>query len=167
MISLVVPTYNERRNIAELVERASIALQAAGESFELILVDDNSPDGTAEEVRKLQADRPWLRLVVRQDERDLSTAVLTGWHAACGEILGCMDADLQHPPEVLPELFARLRVADADLVIASRGVEQGGVSEWKIHRRIVSWTATLLSWLILSRKGRAVPCGILCRASFS
>jgi len=67
-----------------------------------------------------------------------------------------MDADLQHPPEVLPELFARLRAADADLVIASRGAEHGGVSEWKLRRRIVSWTATLLARLLLPGKVRAV-----------
>jgi len=152
MISLVIPTYNERRNVAELVERAAVALQVTGEPYELILVDDNSPDGTAEAIRELQAARSWLRLIVRRDERDLSTAVLTGWSAARGEILGCMDGDLQHPPEVLPELFARLRTGDADLVIASRGVEHSGVSEWKVRRRIVSWTATLLAFL--SRKTR-------------
>jgi dolichol-phosphate mannosyltransferase len=156
MISLVVPTYNERQNIASLVERASTALQVTGAPFELILVDDNSPDGTAEEVRVLQADRPWLRLVVRQNERDLSTAVLAGWQAARGKILGCMDADLQHPPEVLAELFERLRSADADLVVASRAVEHGGVSESTFRRRIISWTATLLARLLLPRNVRAV-----------
>ena len=154
MISLIVPTYNERPNVAELVERASAALQLTGEPFELIVVDDNSPDGTSEKIGELQVRRPWLHVIVRRNERDLSTAVLTGWRAAHGEILGCMDADLQHPPEVLPELCARLRAAD--LVIASRGAEHGGVSEWKLHRRIVSWTATLLARLLLSGEGRTV-----------
>jgi len=129
-------------------------LRVTGEPFEIILVDDNSPDGTAEKIGELQLGRSWLHLIVRRNERDLSTAVLTGWHAARGEILGCMDADLQHPPEVLPQLFMRLRAAD--LVIASRGVEHGGVSEWKLHRRIVSWTATLLARLLLSGEGRTV-----------
>lgn len=156
MISLVVPTYNERENVARLVERAGVALGTTGEAFELILVDDNSLDGTAEEIRQLQAGLPWLRLVVRQNERDLSTAVLAGWRAARGEILGCMDGDLQHPPELLPKLAERLRQTNADLVVASRAVEHGGVSEWKFRRRIISWTATLLARLLLPGKVRSV-----------
>src|ERR1700732_874712 len=100
MISIIVPAYNERGNIEPLVERAGGALAASGESYELIIVDDNSPDGTADVVRGLQASRPWLRLVVRTEDRGLSSAVIAGWDAANGDILGCMDADLQHPPEV-------------------------------------------------------------------
>ena len=156
MISLVIPTYNERQNVSELAKRATIALQKTAEPFELIFVDDNSPDGTADVIRELQAERPWIRLIVRENKRDLSTAVLTGWDAARGEILGCIDADLQHPPEVLPELFSRLRTGDADLVIASRAVQQGGVSEWKLHRRIISWVATLLARLFLPKKATLV-----------
>jgi dolichol-phosphate mannosyltransferase len=156
MISLVVPTYNERENMVRLVERAGAALQAAGEPFELIIVDDASPDGTAAEVRRLQEGRPWLRLVQREDQRDLSAAVLAGWRAAQGEILGCMDGDLQHPPELLPSLVQHLRENRADIVVASRAVERGGVSEWKFRRRIISWTATLLARLLLPGKVNAV-----------
>jgi glycosyl transferase family 2 len=109
MISLVVPTYKERQNIPQLVQRVQTTLTAVGQEFELIVVDDDSPDGTAEEVRGLQAGRPWLRLLARENERDLSTAVVAGWRIACGEVLGCMDGDLQHPPEVLPRLLERMR----------------------------------------------------------
>src|ERR1700733_6662202 len=101
MISLVVPTDNERGNIAALVERTGEALGSTREPFELIIVDDNSPDGTADAVRALQSIRPWLRLLVRTKARGLSTAVMAGWDIAHGDVLGCMDADLQHPPEVL------------------------------------------------------------------
>ncbi|HTQ87570.1 MAG TPA: glycosyltransferase, partial [Candidatus Solibacter sp.] len=74
MISLVVPTYNERANIARLVERTGAALGQCGEDYELIIVDDGSPDGTGDEVRRLAAEgRPWLRVLVREYERDLST----------------------------------------------------------------------------------------------
>jgi dolichol-phosphate mannosyltransferase len=147
MISVVVPTYNESGNIEALIERASASLSASGEPYELIIVDDNSPDGTAEKVRSLQTDRPWLRLTVRTEERGLSTAVMAGWRVAKGDVLGCMDADLQHPPEVLAKLVSTLRTSGADIVVASRHVAGGGVSEWSFTRRFVSWTASLLATL--------------------
>jgi dolichol-phosphate mannosyltransferase len=156
VISLVVPTYNERQNIEQLVERTGKALAAAGEPFELIIVDDSSPDGTASEVRRLQADRPWLKLLVRVDERDLSTAVLAGWKMAQGEIFGVMDGDLQHPPEVLLKLIAPLRDASGEIAVASRNVEHGSVSDWKFRRKIISWTATLLAVVLLPAKIRRV-----------
>lgn len=156
MLSLVVPTYNERQNIEKLVERAGQTLAATGEPYELIIVDDNSPDGTAGEVRRLQADRPWLKLVVRVNERDLSTAVLAGWKTAQGEILGVMDGDLQHPPENLLKLLEAIRNGSGEIAIASRYVAHGGVSEWKFRRRIISWTATLMAAVLLPEKIRRV-----------
>ncbi len=156
MISLVVPTYKERQNIAKLVERAGAGLAAAREPYELIIVDDNSPDGTADEVRRLQATRPWLQLIVRVNEKDLSTAVMAGWKAAQGDLLGCMDGDLQHPPEDVARLVERVRNSDAEIAVASRYTEQGGVSDWKFRRRIISWTATLLAAVVLPSKIRRV-----------
>jgi dolichol-phosphate mannosyltransferase len=149
VISLVVPTYNERPNIETLVERSGTALASTREAFELIIVDDNSPDGTADAVRGLQATRPWLKLLVRENARDLSTAVVAGWRIALGDVLGCMDADLQHPPEVLQRLVKRLRTSGADIVIASRNVRGGGVSDWSLARRLVSWISTLLAAFVL------------------
>jgi dolichol-phosphate mannosyltransferase len=147
MISIVVPAYNERGNIESLVERAGAALAASGASYELIIVDDNSPDGTAEVVGELQRNRPWLHLIVRTKERGLSSAVIAGWNAARGEVLGCMDADLQHPPEVLTELVQVMQVSGADVVVGSRNARGGGVSDWSLSRRFVSWTATVLATL--------------------
>jgi dolichol-phosphate mannosyltransferase len=149
MISLVVPAYNERGNIDALVERTGKALASTGEPFELIIVDDNSPDGTADAVRALQAGRPWLELIVRTEDRGLSTAVMAGWNKARGDVLGCMDADLQHPPEVLSKLVEALQTSDTDVVVASRHVRGGGVSDWSMARRFVSWTATVLATVIL------------------
>lgn len=150
MISLVVPTYKERANIARLVERTGAALALCGEEYELIIVDDGSPDGTGDEVLRLAAEgRPWLRLHVRKYERDLSTAVVAGWRIARGDVLGCMDADLQHPPELLPRMLGELRGANADVVVGSRHVAGGGVSQWSLWRRFVSWTATLMAAGIL------------------
>lgn len=149
VISLVVPSYNERLNMAQLVERTGRALRETGEEFELIIVDDHSPDGTPDEVRRLQAAHPWLRLLVRENERDLSTAVIAGWRMARGDVLGCMDADLQQPPELIPRLFERMRETDAEIVVASRHVPGGGVSDWSLVRRFISWTATLMATFIL------------------
>ncbi len=119
MISLVIPTYNERLNMEPLLDRAAAALAATGQEFEILVVDDSSPDGTAAEVRRLQrAGRRWLRLICRP--RDLSTAVVTGWREARGDLLACMDADFQHPPEALGALVMRQLETGADLVIASR-----------------------------------------------
>ncbi|MGH9453817.1 MAG: glycosyltransferase, partial [Terriglobia bacterium] len=149
MISLVVPTYNERANVVELVERTGTALAACSSHYELIIVDDASHDGTGEEVRRLQEGRPWLKLLERQNERDLSTAVVAGWRIAQGDIVGCMDADLQHPPELLPMLFRRLQKTGAAITVASRHVAGGGVSQWSLVRRFISWTATLMATFVL------------------
>jgi dolichol-phosphate mannosyltransferase len=149
MISVVVPTYKERANIEKLVERTGAALASSGEDYELIIVDDGSPDGTGDEVLRLAATKPWLRLLVRENERDLSTAVIAGWRIARGDVLGCMDADLQHPPEMLGKLLAELRRTGADIVVGSRHVPGGGVSDWSLSRRFVSWTAALLANIIL------------------
>ncbi|NDQ56076.1 MAG: glycosyltransferase [Acidipila sp.] len=150
MISLVIPTYKEKANIERLVERTGAALQQCNEEFELIIVDDDSPDGTADEVRRLSAEgRPWLRVLVRENERDLSTAVISGWRVARGDVFGCMDADLQHPPEMLPQLLAKMRETGARIVVGSRHVPGGGVSDWSLARRVISWTATLMAAMIL------------------
>jgi dolichol-phosphate mannosyltransferase len=149
MISVVIPTYKERANIERLVERAGAALSQCGEEYELIIVDDGSPDGTGDEVLRLAESRPWLRLLLRENERDLSTAVIAGWRIARGDVFGCMDADLQHPPELLPALLASLRSTGADIVVGSRHVPGGGVNDWSLARRIVSWTATLMATVIL------------------
>lgn len=149
MISLVVPVYNDRAIIAQLVERCQRALASTGDEFELIVVDDGSPDGTAEEVRRLQASRPWLRLLERDAEPDLSTAVTAGWRIARGELLGCMDADLHQVPELLPLLAARLRETGADIVLASRHVHGGGVRDGNPIRGLLSWTGMLLATFIL------------------
>jgi dolichol-phosphate mannosyltransferase len=148
-ISLVVPTFKERLNIPELVERTRKVLAVCSEDFELIIVDDVSPDGTGDEVRRLQDDRPWLKLLVRKNEHDLSTAVIAGWRIATGEILASMDGDFQHPPELLPMLYRRMRKTAAGIVAGSRHATGGGVSDWSPVRRLISWVATLMATTIL------------------
>lgn len=147
--SLVIPTYNESRNIATIVEQLTTLLDPVLlNDYELILVDDNSPDGTWQVAQDLTATYPQLRVMRREAERGLSSAVIRGWQVARGRILGVIDADLQHPPEVLLKLLAAMQ-QEADLAVASRHVEGGGVSEWSVIRRFLSRGAQFLGLLIL------------------
>jgi dolichol-phosphate mannosyltransferase len=150
ILSLVVPTYNERHNIVPLVRQATAALEKVSDNFEIIVVDDDSPDGTWQVAEELAGDNAHLRVIRRRGEKGLATAVIAGWKAARGDILGVMDGDLQHPPQVLSELLSSIVNTGADVVIASRNVPGGGVSDWSLFRRSISWGATSLTTLILS-----------------
>lgn len=148
-LSLVIPTYQERDNVVLLVQRLVTLLEPdyAGR-YELIVVDDNSPDGTAAVALQLSQDYPQLQVMRRRGERGLATAVIRGWQVGQGATLAVIDADLQHPPEVLLQQLAAI-AAGADLVVASRHVSGGGVSDWNIGRRILSRGAQLLGLLVL------------------
>ena len=148
LLSLVIPTYNESSNVAKIVAQLTQLLDNfIPENYELILVDDDSPDLTWQVAQKLTAKYPLLRVMRRQTERGLSSAVIRGWQVARGEILGVIDADLQHPPEVLIELL-KATLDGADLAVASRHVEGGGVSDWSIVRRFLSRGAQLLGLVL-------------------
>src|SRR5579863_5302420 len=104
-VSLILPTFNEARNIRSMLELVLGALRAVeGLRFEILVVDDNSPDGTGQLSLEESIRHPEVRVMRRVEETGLATAVIRGWQAASGEILGVIDADLQHPPAVLPEL---------------------------------------------------------------
>jgi dolichol-phosphate mannosyltransferase len=147
--SLVLPTYNEGQNIQEIVRILTQLLdESMAGDYELIVVDDNSPDLTWKIASEILPQYPQLRVMRRQTERGLSTAVIRGWQVARGQILGVIDADLQHPPEILLQLLQEMQ-RGADLAIASRHVEGGGVSEWSIVRRFLSRGAQMLGLMIL------------------
>jgi dolichol-phosphate mannosyltransferase len=147
--SLIVPTYNESRNLAKLVEILSQLLNNYFHgNYELIIVDDDSPDLTWQVGLDLMPDYPQLRVMRRQGEKGLSTAVIRGWQASQGEILGVIDGDLQHPPETLIKMLDEM-AKGADLVVASRHAEGGGVSDWGFMRRVLSRGAQMLGLLIL------------------
>jgi dolichol-phosphate mannosyltransferase len=150
-LSLVIPTYNESKNIRELVARLTQILDGplAG-AYELIVVDDDSKDRTWEAALGLVREYPSLRVIRRVGERGLSTAVIRGWQVARGDVLAVIDADLQHPPEVVAGLYEEIS-RGADLAVASRNVDGGGVSNWAIHRRALSRGAQLLGLMILPR----------------
>jgi dolichol-phosphate mannosyltransferase len=145
----VIPTYNEGLNIQEMIRQLGDLLdRTLPGQYELIVVDDDSPDYTWKLAQQLGTEYPQLRVMRRQQERGLSTAVIRGWQVAQGEILGVIDGDLQHPPEVLLQLLEAIDQG-ADLAVASRHVEGGGVSEWSPLRRFLSRGAQLLGLLLL------------------
>lgn len=144
-LSIVVPAYREAANLRPLTERIFAALEQADMRGELIIVDDNSRDGSAEIVAELSATYP-VRIVVRTHERGLSSAVLRGFAEATGECFVVMDADLQHPPEKVPEVARRLDEGDCDFVIGTRYAGSGGIGEdWPWYRRLASRSASLMA----------------------
>jgi dolichol-phosphate mannosyltransferase len=146
--SLVIPTYNEGNNIDRILAILSQLLDALlPQDYELIVVDDNSPDRTWEIAESLRDRYPQLQ-VIRRQQRGLSTAVIRGWQAASGEVLGVIDGDLQHPPEILAKLLYEMKQG-ADLAVASRHIEGGGVSSWSLVRRLLSRGAQVLGLAIL------------------
>ncbi|MGZ3438777.1 MAG: glycosyltransferase [Polyangia bacterium] len=148
-LSLIIPTYNESKNIGELVQTLTGLLDKPLDGkYELIVVDDDSPDKTWEVALGLTERFPKVRVMRRVGERGLSTAVIRGWQAARGEVLAVIDADLQHPPEVTVKLYEEIE-RGATLAVGSRNVEGGGVSNWSVLRRILSRGAQLLGLMIL------------------
>lgn len=146
--SIVVPTYNERDNIRTLIERIFESMK--GLDFEVIVVDDNSPDGTGDVAEQIAKDFGNIKVIHRPGKLGLSSAILDGAGAAEGYAVGVIDADLQHPPEVLRKMFEK---ADEgyDVVIASRYVSGGRVEGWRFTRRLISRGALFLAHLLLKR----------------
>lgn len=141
----MVPTYNEAQSVPQLAERLNAAL--SGRDWELVVVDDGSPDGTADIVEGL-APRIPARVVRRARKSGLASAVTAGFAAARGDLLVVMDADLSHPPEVVPALVDAI-VAGADLAVGSRYVRGGGTEDWPLSRRVVSRVACLMGNLLV------------------
>jgi dolichol-phosphate mannosyltransferase len=142
-LSVVVPTYKEVENIPLLVQRVKDLKAAAGLDVELLFMDDDSRDGSKELVEGLGL--PWVTLHTRTSDRGLSPAVLDGLRRSRGDVFVVMDADLSHPPEVLPGMLAELD-AGADFVLGSRFVNGGTTDDnWGIFRWLNSKFATLLA----------------------
>jgi dolichol-phosphate mannosyltransferase len=141
---VVVPTYREVDNIHELAHRIFAATSKAGIRTELVIVDDNSQDGTDRVCKELEREFP-IRLLTRTIERGLSTAVLHGIRESKSEYVLVMDADLSHPPETIPEMVNLLK-GGADFVVGSRYVKGGSTdAKWGVFRWVNSKVATLLA----------------------
>jgi dolichol-phosphate mannosyltransferase len=145
----VVPTLNEAATLPAFVEAATAVLDRVlpGE-YELIVVDDDSADGTWRTALELAARFPSLRVLRRTEESGLASAVVRGWQISRGSVLGVIDADLQHPPEVCERLWQEI-ARGAELAVASRHVPGGGVSDWALRRRVLSRAAQVLGLVLL------------------
>jgi dolichol-phosphate mannosyltransferase len=147
-LAVVVPTFNERANVAALVAKLDAAL--AGRNWEAIFVDDNSPDGTADAARELGRSDSRVRVIQRIGRRGLSSACIEGMCATAAPMVAVIDGDLQHDESLLPAMLDALQGdADLDLVVGSRFVAGGGTGEWDRDRVAKSELATRLSRLLL------------------
>jgi len=142
-LSIVIPTYNERDRLAELVDAL---YSAAGGTFalEVVIVDDNSPDGTGEIADGLAARYP-VKVIHRAGKLGLGTAVVAGFGVASADIVGVMDADFSHPPALVPKMFAGFKAANADVLVASRYIPGGSTPNWPFKRKLLSRAACLLA----------------------
>lgn len=144
--SIIVPAYKEAANIPPLVERVFKALGPGKQAkAELIIVDDNSGDGSEEAVQKLAKKGYPVRIIVRKTERGLSSAVIRGFLEAKGEVLICMDADLQHPPESVPDMIKSMQKKQFSIGTRYAGGKMQADENWAWYRRVISKGARLLA----------------------
>jgi len=145
-LSIIIPTFHEVKNLEPVAQAVGTALAPARLAYEIIFVDDDSGDGSEEKTTEL-ANRLPVRMIVRRDEKGLSTAVLRGIAEARGKYVVVMDADLSHPAERIPDMVALLQAGKHDFVIGSRYVDGGSLDpSWNWFRRLNSKVAT---WLAL------------------
>jgi dolichol-phosphate mannosyltransferase len=142
-LSVIVPTFKERGNVAELVRRLDLALK--GLAWEAIFVDDNSPDGTAAAVKEIAAHNARVRCIKRVGRRGLAGACIEGMLSSAAPYVAVIDADLQHDERVLPAMLARLQAGEADLVAATRYVEGGSATSFSEGRGAISRLATRMT----------------------
>ena len=140
--SIVIPTLNEGENIYPLMSRIFDVPGLSEQSFEVVVVDDSSTDGTRDEVRKWQTTHP-VNLICRENKDGLAGAVIEGARCARGDVVVVMDADLSHPPEIVPELIGPILDGSHDMVIGSRYTKGGSTPDWPMGRKLASWLATL------------------------
>lgn len=143
---IVIPTYCERENLPELVRRLRQTL--VGIEWEAIVVDDDSPDQTAQLARSLSLSDRRVRCLHRIGRRGLSSACIEGMLASAAPVIAVMDADLQHDETRLPLMLQRIRDEGADLVVATRYAGNGSIGEWDSGRAEMSRTATRLSRMV-------------------
>ena len=142
-LAIVLPTFNESANVAPMIDRLARAL--AGVRYEVIFVDDDSPDGTADLVRRLERDHPNLRVIHRIGRRGLASATIEGILAAAAPVVAVMDADLQHDESILPEMLRRINGDNLDLVVGSRNIQGGSMGQFAAWRVKLSQLGRRLS----------------------
>ncbi len=154
-VSVILPTYNEKESIGELISEVLVSVKPP---LEIIVVDDCSPDGTWRIVEDVASRNPNVRLILRVGRKGLATAVAEGAQSASGEALIWMDCDLSQPPELIPKLIEALQ--DCDVALASRYVEGGGM-RYHFTRRVTSRLVNLFAGLLLGFSTKDYTSGFL------
>ena len=142
-LAVVVPTFNEIENIVRLIDAVQAALDE--HAFEIIVVDDDSPDGTADQVRKIAQRNLRVRCIQRIGRRGLSSAFVEGALATAAPVVAAIDGDMQHDEKMLPVMLKTLLSRDLEVVVGSRYLEQGGTGDWTESRILSSQIATMLA----------------------
>lgn len=153
-VAVIIPTLCEEDNIRTIVDRVRSALEPTSLRYEIIVVDDDSSDATEEIVTSISAEDPRVRLVVRKGERGVAGATLLGWQNTSADILGVIDADLQHPPELLSKLVTEV-LDGRDLAIGSRYATGGSLGEWNLPRKVLSVLALSVAQPVQKKQIRA------------
>ncbi len=147
-LSVISPTLNEAENVSRLVEQLEGALGDI--DYEILIVDDDSPDLTWSIAEKISSTNPRVRTLRRIQNPGLSVAVIDGFSAASGDVVACIDADLQHDPSILPRMLDELQ--GVDVVVGSRHIDGGSTGKWNWLRRLESWIATKTAQFLLGVK---------------
>ena len=148
-LSVVIPTFNESYGISKILRSLHSSLTELQIKFEIILVDDDSPDNTWGIAAELLEEIPELTVIRRVGAKGLATAVICGWQYSNGRLLGVMDGDGQHPVEVVKDLFTVFSDKNNEVAIASRYLPHGGIKKWSLSRRLLSRGAQTLGQLLL------------------
>ena len=146
-LTVIIPTFGEEANIRNIIVEVDAVLRRAGINGEILVVDDNSPDSTIAIVNDLKLSMANVNLLVRTTDHGLSQSVADGFTHASSDVFVVIDADLSHPPALIPKMFEEIR-AGSDVVIGSRYMEGGGIKKWPLRRRIISLGATFLGRLL-------------------
>lgn len=146
-LTVIIPTFKEEANIRKIITEVNAVFHNNNLNGEILVVDDNSPDNTIGIVIDLKKTLPNLNLLVRTSDHGLSQSVADGFSHADSDVFVVIDADLSHPPALIPEMYAEIR-AGSDVVIGSRYMEGGGIRKWPFKRRIISLGATFLGRLL-------------------
>jgi len=147
-LSVIIPTYNEEENIQDTIQKISHTLRLTSTLFEIVVVDDSSTDKTQQIVIDLIARRYPVVLITRTKSPGLSQSVLEGIARAQGSVVVVTDADLSHDITLIPSMYNEIKNNNTDIVIGSRYMKGGGIEDWPIKRRIISWGATFLSRIL-------------------
>jgi len=146
-LSVIIPTFNEEENILTIIAEVDAVLKKNNINGEILVVDDNSRDRTIALVRELHTKKENVNILVRMEDHGLSQSVADGFAHASSKIFVVIDADLSHPPALIPRMYSEI-LAGNDVVIGSRYMEGGGIRKWPLKRRLISIGATFLGRLL-------------------